>query len=101
VIATLIILTGSFKEIFVYTAFILQLFASLAISTAYFIKKEQRKIFKSNLFYVFPTVFLLFSVYILYFTLIHNPKESIIGLGIVALGIVLYLIDRKFSKNNI
>lgn len=100
VIATLIILTGSFKEIFVYTAFILQLFASLAISTAYFIKKEQRKIFKSNLFYLFPTVFLLFSVYILYFTFIHNPKESIIGLGIVALGIVLYLIDRKLTKSN-
>lgn len=98
VIATLIILTGSFKEIFVYTAFILQLFASLAISTAYFIKKEDRKIFKSNLFYIFPTVFLLFSIYILYFTLIHNPKESIIGLGIVAVGIVLYLIDKKLSR---
>ena len=98
VIATLIILTGSFKEIFVYTAFILQLFASLAISTVYFIKKEDRKIFKSNLFYIFPTVFLLFSIYILYFTLIHNPKESIIGLGIVAVGIVLYLIDRKLSR---
>ncbi|MCF2220585.1 MULTISPECIES: APC family permease [Chryseobacterium] len=97
VIATLIILTGSFKEIFVYTAFILQLFASLAISTAYFVKKEDRKIFKSNLFYIFPTVFLLFSIYILYFTLIHNPKESIIGLGIVAVGIVLYLIDKKLS----
>lgn len=97
VIATLIILTGSFKEIFVYTAFILQLFATLAISTAYFIKKEDRKIFKSNLFYIFPTVFLLFSIYILYFTLIHNPKESIIGLGIVAVGIVLYLIDKKLS----
>jgi len=98
VIATLIILTGSFKEIFVYTAFILQLFASLAISTVYFIKKKDRKIFKSNLFYIFPTVFLLFSIYILYFTLIHNPKESIIGLGIVAVGIVLYLIDKKLSR---
>lgn len=98
VIATLIILTGSFKEIFVYTAFILQLFASLAISTAYFIKKEDRKIFKSNLFYIFPTFFLLFSIYILYFTFIHNPKESIIGLGIVAVGIVLYLIDKKLSR---
>ena len=99
VIATIIILSGSFKEIFVYTAFILQLFASLAISTVYFIKKEQRKIFKSNLFYVFPTVFLLFSVYILYFTFINNPKESIIGLGIVATGIILYVIDKKFFKN--
>lgn len=101
VIASLIILTGSFKEIFVYTSFILQLFASLAISTAYFIKKGQRKIFKSNLFYIFPTVFLLFSVYILYFTLVHNPKESIIGLGIVAVGIVLYWIDRKITRSQI
>lgn len=98
-IATIIILTGSFKEIFVYTAFILQLFASLAISTAYFIKKDQRKIFKSNLFYVFPTIFLLFSFYILYFTLIHNPKESIIGLGIVAVGIILYWADQRLYKS--
>ncbi|REC48206.1 APC family permease [Chryseobacterium pennipullorum] len=99
VIASIIILTGSFKEIFVYTAFILQLFASLAISTIYFLKKEDRKIFKSNSFYIFPTVFLLFSVYILYFTLIHNPKESMIGLGIVGVGILLYILDRKLSRN--
>ncbi|WP_241330481.1 APC family permease [Chryseobacterium arthrosphaerae] len=98
VIAAIIILTGSFKEIFVYTAFILQLFASLAISTVYFLKKEDRKIFRSNAFYIFPTVFLLFSGYILYFTLIHNPRESVIGLGIVAVGIVLYLIDRRYVK---
>ncbi|UEQ74920.1 APC family permease [Chryseobacterium arthrosphaerae] len=98
VIAAIIILTGSFKEIFVYTAFILQLFASLAISTVYFLKKEDRRIFRSNAFYIFPTVFLLFSGYILYFTLIHNPRESVIGLGIVAVGIVLYLIDRRYVK---
>ncbi|MDR6921573.1 amino acid permease [Chryseobacterium sp. 2987] len=98
-IAAVIILTGSFKEIFVYTAFILQLFASLSISTVFFLKKEQRKIFKSNLFYIFPTVFLLFSLYILYFTLVHNPRESLIGLGIIAFGIVLYLLDRRLSKS--
>ncbi|MEF9480429.1 amino acid permease [Chryseobacterium sp. 1B4] len=98
VIAAVIILTGSFKEIFVYTAFILQLFASLAISTVFFLKKKDRKIFKSNAFHIFPAVFLLFSMYILYFTFIHNPKESLIGLGIIAVGIVLYLVDRRLSK---
>ncbi|WP_228448421.1 amino acid permease [Chryseobacterium sp. CH25] len=98
IIATIIILTGSFKEIFVYTAFILQLFASLAISTVYFLKKKDRKIFKSNAFYIFPTVFLLFSIYILYFTFIHNPKESLIGLGIIVVGLILYWIDRRLSK---
>lgn len=100
VIAAIIILTGSFKEIFVYTAFILQLFASLAISTVFFLKKKDRKIFKSNAFHIFPAVFLLFSMYILYFTFIHNPKESLIGLGIIAVGIILYLIDKRLSKRS-
>ncbi len=98
-IATLIILTGSFKEIFVYTSFILQLFATLAISTVFFLKKGQRKIFKSNLFYIFPAVFLLFSIYILYFTFVNNPKESIIGLGIIAVGLILYAVDRRLNRS--
>ncbi|MGS0748806.1 amino acid permease [Halpernia sp. GG3] len=45
-IAILIILTGSFREIFTYTSFVLQVLATVAISTAFFIKKENRKIFK-------------------------------------------------------
>ncbi|WP_419869493.1 APC family permease [Chryseobacterium sp. CT-SW4] len=98
VIAIIIILSGTFKEIFVYTAFLLQLFASLSISTVFFLKKNQRKIFKSNLFYIFPSVFLLFSIYILYFTFINNPKESLIGMGIVLMGIILYGVDTKLSK---
>ena len=47
----------------------------------HFLKKSDRKLFKSNLFYVFPTIFVCFSGYILYFTFINNPKESIIGFG--------------------
>lgn len=96
-IAIIIILTGSFKEIFIYTAFVLQLLATLAISTVYFIKPSQRHIFKNNFFYIFPTVFILFSLYILYFTMLNNPKESIIGLLILLVGAVLYFIDKRFS----
>ena len=98
IIAIIIISTGSFKQIFLYTAFVLQLLSTLAISTAFFLKKSDRKLFKSNLFYVFPTIFVLFSGYILYFTFINNPKESIIGLAIVLIGIILYLFDKKIPK---
>ena len=98
IIAIIIISTGSFKQIFLYTAFVLQLLSTLAISTAFFLKKSDRKLFKSNLFYVFPTIFVLFSGYILYFTFINNPKESIIGLVIVIIGILLYLFDKKIPK---
>ena len=99
IIAIIIISTGSFKQIFLYTAFVLQLLSTLAISTAFFLKKSDRKLFKSNLFYVFPTIFVLFSGYILYFTFINNPKESIIGLVIVIIGILLYLFDKKIPKS--
>ena len=99
IIAIIIISTGSFKQIFLYTAFVLQLLSTLAISTAFFLKKSDRKLFKSNLFYVFPTIFVLFSGYILYFTFINNPKESIIGLVIVVIGILLYLFDKKIPKS--
>ena len=98
IIAIIIISTGSFKQIFLYTAFVLQLLSTLAISTAFFLKKSDRKLFKSNLFYVFPTIFVLFSGYILYFTFINNPKESIIGLVIIIIGILLYLFDKKIPK---
>ncbi|WP_292009628.1 amino acid permease [Chryseobacterium sp.] len=101
VIAIVIILSGTFKEIFVYTAFLLQLFASLSISTVFFLKKNQRRIFKSNIFYIFPTIFLLFSAYIIYFTFINNPKESLIGMGIVLFGVILYGIDIKLSKREL
>ena len=99
IIAIIIISTGSFKQIFLYTAFVLQLLSTLAISTAFFLKKTDRKLFKSNLFYLFPTIFVLFSGYILYFTFINNPKESIIGLVIVVIGILLYLFDKKIPKS--
>jgi len=99
IIAIIIISTGSFKQIFLYTAFVLQLLSTLAISTAFFLKKSDRKLFKSNLFYVFPTIFVLFSGYILYFTFINNPKESIIGLAIVIIGIILYLFDKRMPKS--
>lgn len=95
VVAIIIIMTGSFKSIFIYTAFVLQLFATLAVCTAFFLKNEDRHIFKRKIFYIFPAVFVLFSLYILYFTLIHNPRESLIGLGIVALGGLLYRFDKK------
>lgn len=98
IIAIIIISTGSFKQIFLYTAFVLQLLSTLAISAAFFLRKSDRRLFKSNWFYLFPAVFVLFSFYILYFTFISNPKESLVGLTIVLIGIILYLFDKRIPK---
>lgn len=94
-ISILIILSGKFEEIFIYTAFVLQLLSTAAVSTSLFIKKKDRVLFKGNIFLLMPVIFLLFSFYILYFTFVNHPRESIIGLGIIGAGLTLYFFDKK------
>ena len=92
-----LIFTGNFEVIFTYTSFVLQILATLAISTAFFIKKSELKIIKSNLFYLLPTIFLGFSLYICYYVLMDKLTESLIGLGIIGLGFILYLFDKRIK----
>ncbi len=97
VISIGLIFTGNFEVIFTYTSFVLQILATLAISTAFFIKKTELKIIKSRLFYLLPTIFLAFSLYICYFVLKEKPKESVFGLSIILLGLILYRFDRRLK----
>ncbi|MDH2207166.1 amino acid permease [Empedobacter sp. GD03644] len=98
-ISILLIFSGDFEVIFTYTSFVLQILATLAVCTAFFIKQDQLTIIKSKFFYVLPTIFLAFSLYICYFVLMQKPKESLFGLGIIALGIILFYFDKRIEKD--
>lgn len=94
-----LIFTGDFEVIFTYTSFVLQILATLAVSTAFFIKPTELTIIKSKCFYILPTLFLLFSGYICYFVLMQKPKESLFGLGIILLGLILFFFDQRIKNN--
>ena len=100
VISILLIFSGDFEVIFTYTSFVLQILATLAVCTAFFIKQDQLTIIKSKFFYVLPAIFLAFSLYICYFVLMQKPKESLFGLGIIALGIVLFYFDKRIEEKD-
>ena len=95
VISIFLIFTGDFEVIFTYTSFVLQILATLAICTAFFIKRSELTIIKSRLFYILPALFLAFSLYICYFVLMQKPKESLFGLTIIVLGMVIYYFDKR------
>ncbi|MGL5234425.1 MAG: APC family permease [Empedobacter falsenii] len=99
-ISILLIFSGDFEVIFTYTSFVLQILATLAVCTAFFIKQDQLTIIKSKFFYILPAIFLAFSLYICYFVLMQKPKESLFGLGIIALGIVLFYFDKRIEKKD-
>ncbi|WP_313566554.1 amino acid permease [Empedobacter sp.] len=97
---SILLISGDFEVIFTYTSFVLQILATLAVCTAFFIKQDQLTIIKSKFFYVLPAIFLAFSLYICYFVLMQKPKESLFGLGIIALGIVLFYFDKRIEKKD-
>lgn len=96
IISIILALSGSFEKVLLYAGFVLQLMASLTVATSLFLKKKEgMNTFKSPLKPVLQIIFLLFNAGVLIFTLIERPVESLIGVGILLAGGVIYLFDKS------
>jgi APA family basic amino acid/polyamine antiporter len=93
-ISILLALTGSFERILLYAGFVLQLMASLTVATSLFIRDKNPGSFKSPFKPLLQIVFLLFNTWVLIFTLADRPVESLIGIGILLVGGVIYYFDK-------
>ena len=87
-------LTGSFEKILLYAGFVLQLMASLTVATSLFLKSNNKETFRSPFKPVLQIIFLLFNGWVLVFTMIDRPVESLIGLGVLLAGGVIYYFDQ-------
>lgn len=95
-ISIVLALSGSFEKVLLYAGFVLQLMASLTVATSLFLKKKEvDDIFKSPLKPFLQIIFLLFNAAVLIFTLYDRPVESLIGLGIIGAGIIIFFFDKK------
>jgi APA family basic amino acid/polyamine antiporter len=93
-ISIVLTLTGSFEKVLLYAGFVLQLMATLTVSTSLFIKTGSPGRFKSPFKPVLQIIFLVFNTGVLVFTLIDRPVESLIGLGILMIGGIIYFFDK-------
>ena len=93
-ISILLTLTGSFERILLYAGFVLQLMGSLTVATSLFLPKNNDATFKSPFKPVLQILFLLFNAWVLVFTLIDRPAESLIGLAVLGLGGIIYYFDK-------
>ncbi|MEP6727774.1 MAG: amino acid permease [Bacteroidota bacterium] len=93
-ISILLALTGSFERILLYAGFVLQLMASLTVATSLFIREKKPGSFKSPFKPVLQIVFLLFNTWVLIFTMVDRPVESLIGIAILSVGAVVYYFDK-------
>jgi APA family basic amino acid/polyamine antiporter len=93
-ISILLTLTNSFEQVLLYAGFVLQLMGTLTILSSLFVKQEPGT-FKSPFSPYLQIIYILFSLWVIAYMLYERPYESIAGLGIMGLGAVVYLFDKR------
>lgn len=99
-----LILSGSFDlltEMLVFVAFIFYGCGALGVIILRKKMNEVERPFKVPLYPILPIIFVIFSFVLVILTLINAPVQSLIGMGLVILGIPLYLYYNKKQVNKL
>jgi APA family basic amino acid/polyamine antiporter len=96
----LLLVGGAFKELFSLAIFSEWLFYMIATSTVFvFRARNLQRPFSAWGYPVIPALFIAAAGVLLYYTFFQNLRNSIIGLGLILLGIPLYLYFQRMKRN--
>lgn len=100
----LLALSGSYDTLTDYVIFANWIFFGLVIASVFLVRRRRpssEKVYHAWGYPWVPIIFLLTTAWLLIFTLITAPVRSLIGLGLVALGLpVFYYRSRKFGDQS-
>jgi basic amino acid/polyamine antiporter, APA family len=103
IISLFFIFTATFSQVITYIGFTLLMFTFLTVFGLFVIRTRKMSVegaFKTPLYPLTPILFLIFNTWLLYFGFTQKPVESLIGLGTVLLGLVVYFIGRKGNQKD-
>ncbi|WP_232825669.1 APC family permease [Algoriphagus litoralis] len=96
-ISLVLFLSGSFEQIMLYAGFVLQLMGTITVYSSLKLKGQHG--FKSPLKPWIQLIYIAFSTGVMAYLFWDRPWESVAGLGIVGLGLVIFLFDKKSEGN--
>jgi len=100
--SVLLTFSGSYEQLYTYVVFAVVLFHALT-GTAVFVLRRTRpdaeRPYRTWGYPVVPAVFVLASAALVLNTLIEKPTESLVGLGLLALGVPAYFHWRRAARN--
>jgi APA family basic amino acid/polyamine antiporter len=98
--SVLVVFIGGFSQLFTYVIFGGWIFYALAVLGVPVLRRKEPDLprpFRVPGYPVLPFLFAAGAAYLVINTLVTTPRESLIGLAFIALGIPLYLLRRKSS----
>jgi len=101
-IALVLLFSGSFEFILNCTTFVLILFSTITVAGVIVLRVKNPNLerpYRTWGYPVTPIIFIAVNMWFLVYAVIWKQKESLIGLGIVALGLIVYFLAKYLSKN--
>ena len=101
IIAAILALLGTFNQLTDYVIFASWLFYALVAASVFIFRKklpDAQRSYKVWGYPAVPVIFILVAAFLLANTVIEMPQQSLIGLGIILLGVPLYYLFRARWK---
>ena len=98
---SVLILTGTFEALIVYSGFVLVFFSALAVASLIVLRLRRPELarpFRVPLYPWTPLIFVGFSIWILIYTLWGRPLESSLGIATVLLGLPYFYWRRRTPR---
>ena len=99
--ASLLILSGTFEQLLVYSGLVLALFIALSFSTIFFLHRgpfDGAQVYRAPFYPFLPATLVAVTLLMVLYSLIQRPVEAVYGVATVLSGVPLYLIWRKSAS---
>ncbi len=92
VLATLLVVLGTFGQIIGYFVFVTVIFIALTVAAVFVLRRRQtaEDSYRSPGYPVTPLIFLSLTALLLVLLAGNNPRQAMLGVGVVALGAPIY-----------
>lgn len=99
--ASVLILSGSFEQLVIYSGTVLMIFSALAVGAVLILRRKEPDLprpYRTPLYPFVPGFFILVSIVIVGSALYERPLEVVMGLATVLAGTPLYFLWQRFKE---
>jgi APA family basic amino acid/polyamine antiporter len=99
--AAILVLSGRYDQLFTYVIFASWILYGMTAAAVVVLRRKQPSLprpYRTLGYPVVPVVFVLVSALLIFFTLRDSPRESVMGLTLIAAGAPFYVSWRRRTK---
>jgi APA family basic amino acid/polyamine antiporter len=101
-ITIILIVTSTFEQVLVYSGFILNFFTLMTVAGVFILRIKKYHVpgsVRTWGYPVTPVIFILLSLWTLFYIIKERPGESLMGLITILAGLLIYRISIKYQRN--